>query len=196
MRRDGLQRRDHRLHMAADQIGDRPGCALVRHVDDIHAGLELEELHRQMLRAAAAGRRVVQLARLLLNQGDELAHVLRRHLRIDVDAERADGEQRDRREVLDRIERRRLERRVGGEGRRGEKKRVAIRRRLGRRLGTDVAGGAGLVVGDDRGFPAPGELRAEHARQDVGAGAGRIRHDHVHRPAGVGLLRPGEARGE
>ena len=35
---------------------------LVRHVHDVHAGLELEELHREVLRPAVSGRRVVQLA--------------------------------------------------------------------------------------------------------------------------------------
>jgi len=163
-------------------------------VDDVHAGLELEKLHRQVLGTAVAGRRVVQLAGLRFHQPDEVAHVLRRHRGIDIDAERAGGEERDRREIVHRIERRRLQRRVGGERGRGEEQRVAVGRRLGGEVGTDVARGAGLVVGDDRRLPAIGELRPEHARQDIGAGAGRVWHDDVHRAARPRLLRHGNAR--
>src|SRR5205814_8163898 len=64
----------------------------------IYVRVELEELHRQVLRAAVAGRGVVELAGLLLHEVDEFAHRLCRHLRVDVHAKRAGGEQGDRRE--------------------------------------------------------------------------------------------------
>ena len=64
VRSHGLQRRDHRLHMSADEVRDRTGRTFIWHVDDVHPGFKLEELHREMLRAAVSWRRVVELAAL------------------------------------------------------------------------------------------------------------------------------------
>ncbi len=64
VRRRRLQRRDAGLHVAADQVVQHAAQALVRHVHEIDAGLDLDQLHREMLHAAVARRAVMQLPRL------------------------------------------------------------------------------------------------------------------------------------
>jgi hypothetical protein len=54
---------------------------------------------------------------------------------------------------------------------------------------SDCCSGARTVVDHHRLPQRLGELRAELARREVRAGAGRIRHDQAYRPGGVCSLR-------
>ena len=62
VRQHGLQRIEHDLDLAADQIGHRGCAAPVGHVLDVHACRALEHLAGQVARRAVAGRSVGQLA--------------------------------------------------------------------------------------------------------------------------------------
>src|SRR6218665_1500566 len=74
-----------------------------------------------------------------------------------------------------------------------EQQRVAVRRRLGDKLGADLRGGPGLVVDDDRRIPAQrlDQAIGHEPAQDVGRAAGRIRHHHVDRMRRPRILRLG-----
>ena len=72
---------EHRLDVAADQVHQRRPGALVRDVDDVDAGVHLEQLHRQLRRGADAGRCVVELARTGFREGDEFRDRRRRDRR-------------------------------------------------------------------------------------------------------------------
>ena len=113
-------------------------------MQEVDLGRVLQHLHRQVRGRAVAGRRVVELARLALRERDEFGQRLRRDLRIDHQQVRRDRDQRDRREVLDRIvgQLRVGARRDGVRARRADGQRVAVRRRLGRGVGADGAAGA------------------------------------------------------
>ena len=80
---------------------------------------------------------------------------------------------------------------VLGERRGGQQQRVAVRRRARRDLRADVAAGARLVLDHDRLAPALLDLFAQHAREDVGPGPRRERHDD--RDGAARLLREGAA---
>ena len=99
------------------------------------------------------------------------------------------GEQHDRRQVLLRVVRhlrvqRRVDRQVAGLA---EHDRVAVGRRLGDRVDAEVAAGAGLVVDDEGPAGGRGDLLAGLAGNDVGAAAGRERHDDADRLGRPGL---------
>jgi DNA-binding transcriptional LysR family regulator len=139
----------------------------------------------------------VHLARLRLRGGDEVGERLVRRLRRHDEDEGRARDEADRRQVLHRVVRQlRVERRIDREvARLAEDDRVAVGRRLGRLVDAEVAAGAGLVV-DDEGPAGLGRDALRHlAGDDVGAAAGRERHEHADRLGGVGL-REGEAAGE
>ena len=78
--RSHVEERD--LHFAADHRRDRlAGAALVGHVRELDARRLHEALHVEVRVAAHADRGVVELARLLLRQRDELGDVVRRKAR-------------------------------------------------------------------------------------------------------------------
>ena len=68
LRQRGGNRRGHRLDLAAEEILRRVRDSAIGHVDDLHAGARLEELQREMIDAAGAGRAVVELAGLALRR--------------------------------------------------------------------------------------------------------------------------------
>src|SRR5213596_2555575 len=118
-----------------------------------------------MLRTAVPGRGVVELARLAASEIEELAHRPGRQSLRDDHRHRAGGEQYDRREALYRVEREFLiDRRIGTEGGRSTKQRIAVGRRFRDEVGADIARSACAVVGDDGDLPALGELRPENPR--------------------------------
>ncbi len=90
--------------LAGDKIGDARAGAAVGHVGDIGSADDLlEQFAGELRHGAGAGRAVGQLVGIGLGVGDELLERLRRHGRMDHDSVRRDGEDRDRREILDRI---------------------------------------------------------------------------------------------
>ena len=63
-RQRDVDRQEHHLHLPAEQIGDGAGGSLVRDMRQVDAEVQLEELHREVMRRAAARRGVVELAGL------------------------------------------------------------------------------------------------------------------------------------
>jgi len=102
-----------------------------------------------------------------------------------------DGEERDRREILDRVEGHGLEDRgVQGMGRDGAHKNgVAVGCRAGDRGRAEVAAGSGAVLDDDGLAQQLAHLLADEARDDVGRAACRERDDQRDRPARESRLR-------
>ena len=86
--------------------------------------------------------------------------------------------------ALDGVVRQLVQRRAGGIARRHHGDRVAVRVGARRNLGADRAAGARAVVDDELLAELLGQPRRQQARDDVGAAAGRERHDHAHRPLG------------
>jgi hypothetical protein len=97
-------------------------------------------------------------------------------------------EQTDRREVVERIVAGgRIERRVDRQIRRAEQERVAVRRRVGRLVGADIAAGAAAVLDDDLLAPDLGQALRQRTRQRVTAAARWKRHDQTHEAVRIAL---------
>ena len=100
---------------------------------------------------ATPGRAVVERAGLGLGERDQFGKILRRHAGIDHQHVGLPADHRDRREILDRVvgqagaEARRDRLRARG----SDPDRVAVGRRLGDRVGADVAAGARAVLDHD-----------------------------------------------
>jgi hypothetical protein len=73
--------------------------------------------------------------------------------------------------------------------------RIAVGRSARRHLGTDVAGGARLVLDDELLAQSGAQPLRRLACHDIGRAAGNVRHDETHRPVGIGRLRLGCANG-
>jgi hypothetical protein len=122
----------------------------VRDVVHLEAGRGREERREEMLAAAVARRRVVDLARALLHISDELGERLHGQRRIDDQHARLAADQRDGRKVLDGIVGElRVQRGADGIGLRREQQRVAVGRCAGDDLAADRRAGAGLVLDHD-----------------------------------------------
>ena len=91
------------LHLAGEDGVDHLREALVGHVHEVDAGAALEQLHRQVRRAAVAHAAVVELALLRLGDAHEVGQRVGAELRVDHQQVRRGGHQRDRRELLDRV---------------------------------------------------------------------------------------------
>ena len=128
--------------------------------------------------------------------------IVDRHRRIDDEHVRIAGDERHRRQVLHRVERdlALVQRRVRREVVRLHDQRVAVRRRAHHLLRRDERVAAGLVVDDDLLSHVLRHLLRHDAREEVGAAAGRERHEQLDGLVGIGALRgrvkhrPGEQR--
>jgi hypothetical protein len=163
-------------------------------VQDLHFGALAEELADQVVRRSHAGRGVGELVRIGLGVGDEIARALDRHLRIHHHHVGHDRHHADRREILVEVvgELRvsRLRDRVMD---RSHEKRVAVGRRLRGFRRAERAARAAAVLDHDLLAPFFRQLRADHARQQIGRSARRERHDPADRLGGI-LLRMGSKR--
>ncbi|MDT4838576.1 hypothetical protein FQZ97_723360 [compost metagenome] len=155
-------------------------------------GLDLEQLARQVVRRAIAGRAIVELARVLRGVGNQFLQRVGLHARgIDHHHLRRLGDHGDRDEILlDVVVELLVERRGDGMVRTADEDGIAVRHGLGRDAGTDRAAGAAAVVDHELLAQLLGQLRGQRARKGIGAAAGRERHDH-----GDGLGRPGIGMG-
>ena len=90
---------DAHLHLAAEQVVDRGRRALVGHVHDLDARLDLQQLARKVRDAAGAGRAVVDLAGIRFRMRDQLGQRVHGQRRIDHDDFRHAHHGRDQREV-------------------------------------------------------------------------------------------------
>jgi hypothetical protein len=128
------------------------------------------------------------------NEVGQRAH---RRVRAHREHHRLRGHFGDGREVFQGIEGHlRVEPRVDGEVRRlPHAQRVAVGRGLGHRVQADVAGGAGLVVDDDRPVVQHREPLGNEARGGIGAAARREGHHQAHGLLGPAALRVRHACG-
>src|SRR6266496_3815535 len=135
---------------------------------------------------AVAVRGEVELARIAARVLDQLAHAVEGRLRGDHEHVHAAAYERDRGEVLARVERQRLvERHVDRVGRRRDEERVAVGRRLGDEIGADVAARAGAVLDDDRLAERLAQSRRERPRGEIGDSTRRKSDDKPDRLARV-----------
>ncbi len=113
--------------------------------------------------------------------------LLRWHVRMHHQHDRRARKQRDRSEILGRIERQlAVERLVDGErSGRGEQQRVAVGIRLGHRLAAGVAAAAGSILDDELLAEIVGELLRQDARHHVDRAAGRVRIDDADDALGI-----------
>jgi hypothetical protein len=156
-----------------------------------------EQLARHVLRRAHARRAVGQLAGIGLGVGDEVGDRLHRQVVVDEEDRRHHQRGRDRRQVLERIVRQRLQAGQDGDGGvAGPEQRVTVGRRLGDAVGADGAGVAGDVLDHDRLAPRLGELVGEQTRGDVGGAARREADDELDRLVGPLGLRGERLAGE
>ena len=173
--------------MAADHVLQRGRGALVGHVHDIDLGLGLEQFAGQMRGRAIAGRGEIELAGLRLGERDQLLQRFRRHVRIDHQDIGLRADQRDRHEILLRaVGELFVQALVGGEDAVvAHQQRVAVGRRMGDRIGRDIAAGAGPVLDDERHAEQLLHLLADDAGEHVARAAGRERHHQRDRPARI-----------
>jgi hypothetical protein len=158
-------------------------------VSGIEFGVHLQHFHGHVMRAAHAGGRVAQLARIP-------AHVLDQLLRgriagrwIDHDEERKSHHETDRHEILPRVVGECLEEcRVEYQGPViGTEYRVAIGRRLGHERSPDHRRSAGTVVDDELLARLGRHLCGNGSGKRIGTAARRVRHDPLDRLDRKGL---------
>ena len=177
------QREHPDLDVTRQQIRQRGSVAAIGHLVELHAGLLHEKQAGQVVRCAHAGRRVVDLPRLLLGEFDQFLHIVGRKCRVCSEHDRCRGEVGDRHEVLHGVE---LQ--VGKdvfEDRGGvavDDQRVAGRRRGGGRRHADRRACTALVVDDDRLSDLAGHALGQLPGDGVGAPSWREGHDHLDLP--------------
>jgi hypothetical protein len=166
-------------------------------MDDVDLGRHLEQLGAQLVEARDPARGEVELAGLRAGKRDQLVYVADRQRRMHHQHRGDVRDERDRREVGDRVEGharvQELVHRVRAH--RAEEERIAVGRRARGRLGPDVAGGAGAILDEHRLAPLLSHLLRDHAPEDVGGAARRPRYDHAHRLRWI-RLRCNVRRGE
>ena len=162
---------------------------------EVHAGHELEQLSRDMLRAADAGRGHVELAGIGLGVGDELGDGLDRHRGVDLHDQRNALDLPDRRDVADKVEAELLvERDVDCVLRVDQQQRVAVGRHVGHGFGCDVAGGTRPDLDEELLAELLRQELRDQTRDDVGRAARRLADDDFHRTRGIGLRADGSRK--
>ena len=189
-------RADQHADMAAEQIVERRTRALVGHMRELHAGPIGEQLDREVIESADAGRSVGNRSCGLLADLDQLGERTGGKARMHRDQVRGGGDQPDRIEVLARViaevlhqAGRRADRRAGD-----HQQRVAIGRGLGDRTGRNRAAGAAAIVDDDLLAERLAHLVGNAARGGAGAAARGERDHQGDRARGVALRRGGRRR--
>ena len=180
------QRRAHQRHRAGqDALDGRPRSG-IRHVRNIDAGRDLQQLAREMRRRSDAGTGVAQLVRIGLRARDQLRD------RGDAGGRRRDEhigrrvQLGDRREVLERVVGRLLvERGIDHEGARHHHQRIAVGRAARDLRDPEIAAGAAAILHDERLAERFTELHGHEPRGEVARAAGRERHHDPHRAFGV-----------
>ena len=149
-----------------------------------------------MLRAADAGRRHVELARIGLGVGDELGNGVGRNGRIDLHHQRDDVDATDRDDVREEVEVEFVvQRGVDGVLRVDQQKGIAIARRTGHEFGRDIAGRAGAGLDDELLAELVRHELGDQAGRDVGRTAGGLPNDEFDRMCRIGLGASDTGRG-
>src|SRR6267143_5623804 len=186
----------HRFDLAADQVGEGRSTSLVRHMQQLQVRLPHEELYREVIGGAVAGRGNADLAgprssqsEIFMKRGNRRLWRHRQNDRHGLD--RSDGH-----EVLQRIVGEVFEhRRAGGHrAARAEEQRIAVCRRLDHRGGADGAAGAGAVLHDHLLPERIRERRRDGARGDVDVAARRPGYNDAYRADGEVLGEPRHAK--
>ncbi|SPR96292.1 hypothetical protein CBM2634_A100230 [Cupriavidus taiwanensis] len=176
------QLRKHHGHLPADQIGHGRAYAFVRHMVQLDAGIELQQLAGEMRLAAGTRRGEAQLARLLRGQLEQFCERPRRRGRADHQHVLGGGEHRHRRQVgwlVGQVGHQRgIHRDIAD---RHQRDRVAVRRGLGHHVDTDGAGCAGLVLDQHALAGGLGQALSDRTRQHVGRPSRGKRHDQAYR---------------
>ena len=168
----------------------------------LDAGHRREHGHEQVLPAAIAGRRVVELTGALLGQCHQLGDALDRHGWVHQQHTGLAPEQGDACKVVDRVEAEfGVQAGTDGVGLRRQQQRVAVGGRLGHQLAADGGSCTGPVVDNDLLLQALAQLLGDDARGPIHRTAGRKRHHDANRPirvvAGLGVQRRcGRQRGQ
>ena len=172
---------EHQVHLAADEIGDGGGGALVRHVHHVRPGHRFEQLHREVVGRAFADRRVIEFAWLRPGVRDEFLYGIHRHRVVHREQLRIERKQTDWREVLHRVVRQfAVEQRIDDERpRRAEQQGVAVGCRFRHGVRTNDAAGAAAVVDNDLLAPGFSQFHADGACDDVRASASGKRHNQA-----------------
>ena len=190
VRHGGRGGSEHGVGPAPQHVGNAFRRAFVEHGRDLDVGLFAKHLDREMVGGSRAGRGEVQFTRMALRIGDQLLQIRHRQRRRHRQDEGTRGDHRDRRKILDHVERQFLEQahvhrvRVGG-----QQQRVAVFRRARGRLRRDVGRRARPVFDDERFAQSRAQAVADQPCRQVGEGAGRHADDDLHRLARIGLLR-------
>ena len=192
--RNGLEQQ---VRLPADHRHECLRSALVRDVHHFDLRHQAEEFGRQVVEAAAAGRRIAEALRRALRQLDQLPDVRRGNRGMNQQQIGAVRNQADRREIPDRIERElRIDADIDGlRSHRAEKQRVAVGRRARGEFRRDVAAGAGAIVDHHLLAPALAQPLAHHARENIGGAARPERDDDADRFRRI-VLRDRRRRGD
>src|SRR6266446_3979674 len=189
LRRGGRERRGSHRHMTSDQIGDGEARALVGHKSHLYSGDLFQLLGDQVSLRAVSGRAVGELSAFRLRVRDELLEVLHGKRRMDDEHPGRAAEQRDVREVAQRIERK-----IPGQRRRDavrrdprHDQRVSVGSGLRHELRADHAAGPGAVLDDEILLEAFTEPLPHEPPQRIRGAARSKRHDDAHRLCGPGL---------
>ncbi|MNN31228.1 hypothetical protein D3C81_1449080 [compost metagenome] len=155
----------------------------------LDAGLQVQQLARQMRAAAVARRGEIEFARMGPGVADQLLQRAGLDGRIHHQHVWRRREHGHRHEVARLIAEFREQDGIHGQvAGWGQPQRVAVRRGAGHGLHADIAGSAGLVVHHDGFAPLLAQLLADEARQRVRHAAGGEWHDDPHRLGGIGRM--------
>jgi len=179
-------REEKELHVSREQSRHARRGALVGHVNDVDAGPPPQRLAEQVTGGPGADRAVVELAGMRAREGDELVDRSRRHGRAHHQHDGHAREERDRREILERIVGK-LGVEVGTDGEVGggaERDGVAVGSRLRQAREPDRAVRTGHVLDHYR--LAERRMLREGPAQNIAA-ACRKRDDEPNRSCGVVL---------
>jgi len=125
-------------------------AARIGHVHEPHARHHVEELARQVVAGAGAGRAEENLLGLSFRERDERAHIGDAEAGMGHQQNRHGGDQRDRRQVLLEVEGRvGGQRRVDGVGDRRHQQRIAVLLRARDVVGADIAARPGPILDDE-----------------------------------------------
>ena len=184
VRKRGSNGRELHLQAAGDHVGDRLRRGLVGNMGKVDPSHGCEQCSRKVGKTGHACRPVIERAWFRFGERDEFCQAVRGQARIDHQHVGCAADQRDRREILDRIIRQvRAEAERDSVGARGcDAHRVAVGRGLGDRVGAEIAARTDTILDHDL-LAQPGtEPLRQNARNDIGAAACRERHDQADRP--------------
>ncbi|MNT06023.1 hypothetical protein D3C72_1406710 [compost metagenome] len=178
MRHDDRTGVHHHIHLLAHSGVDRFATALERHMHNVHAGRQLQQLQAQMRRTGVARRPKVQTPGIGLCVGHESVERGGRHTRPHRQHKRRARHQAHRRERVRVVAELAVNQRVHHlRAHRSHEDRVAVRRRRGRHLGGDDTARAGAVFDDYRLAQGVAHALAHLPRDDIGNAARAERHD-------------------